>query len=111
MSYVSRFVNLAMEMARENQMHHVHEVRVEVGAMAGVVPELMEKCYRQAVAGTVLEGSILTMTPKAVTAKCDDCGTIYEPNRDNDYCCPNCKSHKSQIIGGRKVILEQLLGD
>ena len=111
MSYVSRVVSLAMEMIQQNNLTKVTELQVEVGAMAGVVPELMEKCYRQAVAGTVLEGSILTMTPKAVTAKCDDCGTTYEPNRDNDYCCPNCRSHKSQIIGGRKVILEKVVGE
>ncbi|MCR4998252.1 MAG: hydrogenase maturation nickel metallochaperone HypA [Lachnospiraceae bacterium] len=111
MSYVNRVVNLAFEIVKENKLRHVKELQIEVGAMAGIVPELMEKCYRQAVAGTVLEGSKLTMTPKAVTAKCDDCGTTYEPNRGNDYCCPNCKSHKSQIIGGRKVVLEQLLGD
>jgi hydrogenase nickel incorporation protein HypA/HybF len=111
MSYVSRFVNLALDIVKENQLTSVSELQVEVGAMTGVVPELMEKCYREAVAGTVLEGATLTMTPKAVTALCDDCGTTYEPNRDNDYCCPNCKSHKSQITGGRSVVLENVIGE
>ena len=111
MSYVSRVVSLAMETATKNNMTCVREIQVEVGAMTGVVPELLEKWYREAIVDTILEGSTLTMHPKAVTAKCDDCGTTYEPNRNNDYCCPNCRSHKSQIVGGRTIVLEQLLGN
>lgn len=111
MSYVNRVVNLAFEIVKENHLTKVTELQIEVGAMAGIVPELMEKCYREAVVGTVLEGTTLTMTPKAVTAICGDCGTTYEPNRDNDYCCPQCHSHKSQIIGGRTVVLENVIGE
>ena len=111
MSYVNRVVNLALETIEENKLNQIQEVQVELGAMTGVVPELMEKCYRQAVIGTTLEGSALTMTLQPVMARCLDCGNEYEPTKENDYSCTSCHSHHSQIIAGRSVVLKNIIGE
>lgn len=111
MSYVSRVVSLAMETIEENQLSKISEVHVALGAMTGVVPELMEKCYHQAISGTILEGSNLIMVPQPVVARCLDCGNEYEPSRDNDYSCTSCKSHHSQIIAGRNIVLQSVIGE
>lgn len=111
MSYVSRVVALAMETIEENRLSKIGEVHVLVGAMAGVVPELMEKCYRQAISGTILEGSNLIMALQPVVARCLDCGNEYEPTKENDYSCTVCKSHHSQIIAGRGIVLQSVIGE
>ncbi len=111
MSYVNRVVNLAFETIEQNKLTKISEVQIELGEMTGVVAELMDKCYQQAIPGTILEGSILTMTTQPVVARCLDCGNEYEPSKENDYSCTSCHSHHSQIIAGKNVVLQNIIGE
>ncbi len=109
MSYAIRLVNMALDAANQNNLDNVDAVTVEVGQMTGVLPHLLSEAYQSASKSTILEGSKLDIIMANVTALCNDCSSTYEPNADNAYRCPTCKSLNSKIIKGRDVSLISII--
>lgn len=105
MSYVVRFVNLAIDTAQKNSAKSVSSITVSVGEMTDIVPEYLERYYPQVVKGTVLEGSELKIIQEPVTVQCLDCGAKYQPKKEYDYCCPVCGSFRGKVLSGRDVRL------
>lgn len=111
LSYMMRMVDTALAACKENDLTSVDELVIKVGETTGLVPHFLEDYYPQCIKGTILEGSKLTVNFIPVTARCDDCGTEYQPSRENSYKCPKCGSIHSKIIGGREFTLERIIGD
>ncbi|MCR4797707.1 MAG: hydrogenase maturation nickel metallochaperone HypA [Lachnospiraceae bacterium] len=108
MSYIARILPMAEDAAQKNHMDRIKNVTLEVGAMTGAMPELLQECYKEAILGTLLEGSELTIIPVDIMAACEDCGCTYAPSKENDYRCPKCHSLKSHIIAGRDVVIKSI---
>ena len=74
-------------------------VNLEIGELSGVVPEAVAFCFQACTAGTLLEGSRLTIERVAAKAHCQDCGRT---SRIMDYFdpCPACGSHRLTIERG-----------
>lgn len=109
MSYISRMVALAIEVAKENNAKSVKEIEVLIGKTSGVEAYYMYKYYPEAVKDTVLENSTLTCKEVPVKALCEECGMEYFPVRDNRYLCPNCGGRKAHIIEGKGVTLNNVV--
>ncbi|WP_024866270.1 hydrogenase maturation nickel metallochaperone HypA/HybF [Butyrivibrio sp. FCS014] len=88
MSYISRMVSLAIEVAQDNNAKKVKEIEVLIGKTSGVMPYYMHKYYPDAVKGTILEGAELICREVPVKALCEECGCEYFPNKDNRYFVP-----------------------
>ena len=108
MSYVVRIVNQAIQTAEEKQACQVLSVSVVIGEMTGIEEDYLQRYYKTACQGTILENSLLRSRYIPVRAKCDDCGNSYHPDREHDYLCPVCRSARSHITEGRGVILQQV---
>ncbi len=76
----------------------VSEVTVEVGRLSGVVPDALRFCYDACAAGTVLEGSRLTVVETDAAARCRTCGCESQP-ADFLASCP-CGSFDLVYIRG-----------
>lgn len=108
MSYVVRFVNLALERARENGAGGVRSLTVAVGEMTDIVPEYLYRYYPDAVKGTIMEGSTLKVEVVPVKIKCAGCGNSYHPDKTNSYACPFCGQTSGTICQGRGMSLKEL---
>ena len=111
MSYVIKLINLALETAEKEKFSSVYEVCANIGKMTGVLPFYMQKYYKTAAKGTILENSVLVINETEVRAHCNACGLEYTPDAAHDYLCPNCQSGNCRIIAGREVILEKIKGE
>ncbi len=109
LSYISKMVSLAIEVANENNAGRVVSIEVEIGKTSGVLPYYMYKYYPEVVKGTILENATLVCSEADVRALCDECGSEYYPNRENDYLCPACGGRKAHITGGRGVVLKNVV--
>ena len=107
MSYMIRLVD---EAVGEVEKHggRVLKMCVSVGEMTGVLPEYLYKYYPEAVKGTILEGSELSVETVEARVRCEGCGGEYRPTRENGYACPVCGNTNGRIIAGRDVVLERL---
>ncbi len=66
-------IEIAENAARANGASRVRSVKVEIGALAGVVPESVEFCFDVCSRGTLLEGSRLEITFIPGRGRCHDC--------------------------------------
>ena len=107
MSYCIRLVNMASENVDiENEI--VTGLKINVGAMTGLVPDYLQKYFPEAAKGTVAENAELEINFIPVSGICGDCGKSYEPSAANDYRCPHCKSLKFDLKTGREFELESI---
>ena len=109
MSYISRMVSLAIEVAKENNAAKVKSIVVEIGKTSGVMPYYMHKYYPEAAKGTILEDAELICEEVPVKALCEECGEEYYPTSENRYLCTNCGGRKAHIIEGKGVTLKNIV--
>lgn len=109
MSYITRMVNLACEVARDNSAVKVKQIVVDVGQTTGVMPYYMYKYYPEAAKGTIIEGAELVCNEVPVKALCEECDKEYFPSKENRYLCPFCGGKKAHIIEGKDVILKNVV--
>lgn len=81
----------------------VSVVRIQVGRLAGVVPDSLDFCFELAVAGTPLEGARLDIERPDGRASCRTCGSDFALP-DLILLCP-CGSADVEVLTGRELTL------
>jgi hydrogenase nickel incorporation protein HypA/HybF len=82
----------------------VVSVRVRVGALRLVVPEVMESCYASATLGTALENSRLVVESVAATARCPQCRHEFAV-QEQWFECPQCRAIGGELLTGQELDL------
>lgn len=108
MSTVARIIEKAGQAAKEYPSGRIRAITVDVGEMTDVLPYYIEKYYCQAVCGTFLEGSEITVNSVPVQTKCEECGEVYHPESKNNYACPLCGCTRGKLLSGRQVELRDI---
>jgi hydrogenase nickel incorporation protein HypA/HybF len=81
----------------------VRSVRLQVGELAGVVPDSLAFCFELACAGTVLEGAELVTEPVSARARCEPCADEWAVGMPPDLCCPACGTATAELLAGREL--------
>lgn len=95
-------VEIAEHAARENGATQVRSVTVEIGGLAGVVPESVEFCYEACSRGTLLEGSRLEIVFIPGRGRCFECNTEC-PLDTYTVSCPNCGGFSLERLQGEEL--------
>jgi hydrogenase nickel incorporation protein HypA/HybF len=82
----------------------VTTVRVRVGALRLVVPEVMESCYAAATLDTPLAGSRLELEPVAAKARCPRCRQEFAVE-EQWFECPTCREVGGELLSGQELDL------
>ena len=99
-------VRTGLRTAREAARgRRVTELHVEVGELAGVVPELLASAFPMAVAGTALEGARLRLKSIPVEFRCRRCNRRFGKGLTS---CPECRSTDVELAAGRGLNLVSL---
>jgi len=85
----------------------VRQVRIGVGPLSGIEPQLLKSLYPLACIGTRAEGSRLEIEHTAVRVGCRGCGaqSVAAPNR---LVCAACGDWHTDLIGGDELLLLQI---
>ena len=86
----------------------VLEVRLNVGALASVVPDSLEFCYGLASEGTPLEGSKLVIHLLPVVVHCGPCGLDAELEGVQSFRCPRCGEPSIDLRQGRELEFDSI---
>ncbi|WP_020677345.1 hydrogenase maturation nickel metallochaperone HypA [Geopsychrobacter electrodiphilus] len=100
-------VEIALRTATGQAATIIHSVTLEVGALAGVVPDALLFCYEACSKETLLEGSRLIIEEIPARARCRDCATDY-PLVDLLTCCPACGSAASDLLCGEDLRIKEM---
>lgn len=92
----------------ECDISHVDCVTIKLGEVSGVVPYLLEDCWKWAVSKRQnMEGCDLNIeTVKAIT-HCENCDKNYS-TIEHGIKCPYCLSDKTSLICGNEFIVERV---
>ena len=90
--------------ARRHRAGGVAGVRLLVGPLSGVEPALLQSAFPLAVAGTAVEGAVLSIERSPVRVACERCGAGSEalPNR---LVCAACGDWHTRILSGDELTL------
>ena len=75
-------------------------VRLEIGALSGVVPDSVRFCFDLVTEGTNLEGARLEITETSGRCHCLGCGRDFEPDGPIPIC--PCGSVEMTVLSGQE---------
>ena len=110
LSLSKSIVDLVVECARNQGMHAVTQVVVEVGIAAGVEPDALRFCFDVVAADTLAQGAELAIETVTLQARCRNCTCEFEPPRLLAP-CPHCGSHALLLLRGRELRVKSLAGE
>lgn len=112
MSIVAELFTIIEEKAREAKASRVTKVKVLVGELAGVVPELFRSAFHSYKKGTIADKAKLEIKVTRIKFKCHNCGKEIKSkdisSPDFSYACPFCGSKEVELTSGREIYLEKL---
>ena len=98
---------LLREVARVAAEHHAERVErivLQIGELSGVEPQLLERAFAVARAGTLAAGAELEIRSGPVVVVCRECGgrSAVPPNR---LVCTYCGDWRVQVVEGEELLL------
>jgi len=76
-------------------------VRLEIGALSGVVADSVRFCFELVTEGTGLEGARLEIDEPAALCRCHACGAEFEPDWPVALC--PCGSADVSVLSGHQL--------
>ncbi|CAN5257301.1 hydrogenase maturation nickel metallochaperone HypA [soil metagenome] len=98
--------NVVSTVLERKEGHHVSVIRLQVGQLAGVVPDALTFCFEVAAAGTALEGATLEIEVLSGQAHCRTCLEDFALD-DAILLCP-CGSADVQLLSGRELSVKSV---
>jgi len=94
--------------ASKRRLSSVSEIKLKVGALAGVDPESLSFGFKASTIGTAFEKTKLTVEWVHVKGKCRTCGKSISID-DLIFLCPLCDSTDIEILQGEELDIEYLI--
>ena len=107
LSIVAGLMESVEALAREHRAREVTAIRLRVGALSGVVAELLESAFDMYKKGTIAEHAVLDVEKVPFKLRCKSCGA--ESVRDDfQHVCAACGSADLELLEGTELILERV---
>ncbi|MGW1376329.1 hydrogenase maturation nickel metallochaperone HypA/HybF [Streptomyces sp. NPDC002446] len=81
----------------------VRSVRLQIGELAGVVPDALAFSFQLACTGTALEGAELVVDPVPARARCGPCAKTWPAGMPPQLSCPDCGGATDGLLSGREL--------
>jgi hydrogenase nickel incorporation protein HypA/HybF len=93
--------------AAEHGASGVSLIRLRIGPLSGVEPQLLANAYPLAAAGTIAEHARLEIDSAAIRVRCRGCGgeSQASPNR---LLCAHCGGYQTELLSGDEMLLASL---
>ena len=97
----------ALREARRAGAVRVHQIRLRVGVLSGVVPEALQFAFEALTAGTPAEGATLAIDDVPARFWCAPCGREFvSANLYSE--CPDCGTPSNELRAGRELELNSM---
>jgi hydrogenase nickel incorporation protein HypA/HybF len=107
LSVVANLFEILEEKLEAQNGKKVVWVKLQVGLLSGVVPELLRTAFDIYKKDTFAEEAELDITEVPCKLECQDCGTTMIKN-DFVFICDKCGSAKTKTLEGTEMILEKM---
>lgn len=94
--------------AKQNDVEHIHSVTLEVGEVSSVVPEYLTDCWKWAIKKhDILTDCELKIESIDAVTYCEDCQKNY-PTVKFGKICPYCQSENTFLIKGNEFNIKEI---
>ncbi len=107
LSIVMGIIDIAEEAVASRPDYAVKRIELEIGTMAGIIPEALDMAWESAIKDTFLEFAERKISWVKAEAKCSDCGAVFDIEALYDA-CPKCGSFYSDILKGKELRVKAL---
>jgi hydrogenase nickel incorporation protein HypA/HybF len=107
LSIMQSALSVALEQARQAGASRVHEIRLRIGALSGVVPDALEFAFEALAPGTQAEGARLTIENVPARFWCAGCSCEFT-SEDMFAECPDCHALSGELRAGREMEVASL---
>ncbi len=90
--------------AKQHNADEVSRILVQIGPLAGVVPELLERAFFVANKNTIAEHSVLVIESLPIRVSCDQCGAQTDAQA-NRLLCGKCGDWHTKLLSGDELLL------
>lgn len=102
-------IELAEEAARREGASRIEAVHVDLGALAGVVPEALAFAFDGAKVGTLAHHARLEVELLPAVAYCEACNCEFEVESELGIAvCPRCEGPSAALRQGYELTLSRL---
>lgn len=100
-------LRIALTEAERHGAKRVLAIRIKVGVLSGVLPELIQEYYNIVSANTAAEKAEISVERVPATIECRDCGAKNEAQRFV-ITCPECGGSQIRLLAGREFYVDSL---
>ncbi len=93
--------------AKQQQAERVVSIRLQIGPLAGIEPELLQRAFPLVIPGSLAAGAELVIEPLPLRIHCTTCEWEGEATPSH-LRCPHCESLQTQVISGEEMLLASL---
>ena len=104
LSLCDDLLSQVVAIAKQHQAQSVESITVQIGALSGVEPLLLDSAFSMIKVGTVAEKAELILQTSPVIVLCQKCGAQSEVPA-NRLLCHACQSHETTLVSGDELIL------
>ena len=95
------------EEARKRNISKVISIKLEVGKLTAIVPDVLDFAFETITNGTFLEGTKLEIIDMPFRMRCSNCKNEFEVI-DYSYICPRCQGTNCELISGDELNIKNL---
>jgi hydrogenase nickel incorporation protein HypA/HybF len=106
-SIVASLFEILEAKARENQATKIVGVKISVGRLAGVVPELLQSAFDRYKQDTIAAEARLEIEEAPLKLRCRKCGAEII-KEEFSLLCPYCSSTDLEILEGTDLFLDKI---
>ena len=110
LSLCDDLLSQVIAIAAQHNAPSVESITLQIGALSGVEPTLLDSAFSMIKAGTVAEQAHLIMQTLPATVLCRTCGAQSEVDA-NRLLCKDCQSNETTLLSGDELILASVALD
>lgn len=107
LSITESILNIAKSEAQKYNANKVINIKIKVGELSGVVPELMQEYFNIVSKDTVVDGAELIIEKVPIVIKCLDCNYESLINKMKMR-CPKCEGSNFKMISGKEFYVDSM---
>lgn len=110
LSIAQSLLEIVLEEGGRHGLGYVKVIRLQVGALASVVPESLTFCFDLVSADTIAAGASLEIETIPVVSRCGTCNIPFEVV-NHVFLCPQCGEPTLELVSGRELSILSIEGE
>ncbi len=107
LSVVASLFEILEEKVKEQKGKRVTSVKLQIGALSGIVPELLRTAFDIYKKDTIAAEAELEIDLVSLKIRCEDCQKVMVKD-DFIFICDHCSSTNMKTLEGTEMILEKM---